>query len=117
MTGPPRQPDDPLEILRGHLRSAQEAAQQLLSESEGTPPRGWEPLGADQAHQTAGELHSLSELLGALRELLPEDLRVELAELVRQLVAVLRALLDVLLSRVRSAEPAASARVQDIPIT
>lgn len=112
----PRQPEDPLEILRGHLRSAQEAAQQLLSETEGTPPRGWEPLDADEARQTAGELHSLSELLGSLRELLPEDLRVELAELIRQLVAVLRALLDVLLSRVRSAGHPPGAEVQDIPI-
>jgi hypothetical protein len=117
MSEPPRQPDDPLEILRGHLRSAQEAAQQLLSESEQTPPRGWEPLDAGQARQTAGELHSLSELLGAVRELLPEDLRVELAELLRQLVAVLRALLDVLLSRVRSAEAPSGTEVQDIPIT
>jgi hypothetical protein len=116
MSAPSSRPDDPLEILRGHLRSAQQAAQQLLSESSQTPPRGWEPLSSEEARQSASELHSLSELLGAVRELLPEELRVELAELIRQLLAVLRALLEVLLARIRRADPPLSAEVQDIPI-
>jgi hypothetical protein len=116
VTVTPPQPEDPLEILRGHLRSAQEAAQQLLNESGQTPPRGWEPLGSEEARQTAAGMHGLSELLGAVRELLPDELRAELAQLIRQLLAVLRALLDVLISRVRAAERPPAAEVQDIPI-
>jgi hypothetical protein len=112
----PSPPDDPLEILRGHLRSAQQAAQQLLAESSHTPPRGWEPLYTEDARE-GSELHSLSQLLSAISELLPEELRTELAELIRQLLAVLRALLEVALARIRQTQRPPSAEVQDIPIT
>jgi hypothetical protein len=112
----PPQPEDPLEILRGHLRSAQEAAQHLLAESSRTPARGWEPLSDAQAQETANDILGLSELLRAVRELLPDDMREQLTELIRQLIAVLRALLDVLLSRIRPPEHPASSEIQDIPI-
>jgi hypothetical protein len=115
MVDQPTDPHDPLQMLRAHLRDAQDAAQRLVREVQ-TPARGWESVDPTEATQTAQEVHSLSELLHSLRELLPEDARAQLAELIRQLLAVLRALLDLLLSRLNGAESSRSSEIQDIPI-
>lgn len=103
-------------MLRAHLRSAQEAAQQLLSDAEETPPQGWEPLDAQSAREQSGQLHSLSELVRSIREMLPEDVLAELADLIRALINVLRALLEVMLSRLEPRQPEPREEVQDIPI-
>jgi hypothetical protein len=112
----PESQPDPLELLRAHLRDAQAAAQRLVREATETPASGWEPLDAAQAVQAAEEAHSLGELLRSLRELLPEDVLAELLRLVRQLLAVLRALLDVLISRLNHPKSVAGGEIQDIPI-
>jgi hypothetical protein len=116
MVDRPIDPQDPLALLRAHLRDAQDAAQRLMREATETPASGWESLDPTQATQTAQQVNSLSELLHSLGELLPEDLRAELAELIRQLLAVARALLDLLLSRLNGAASKKSSEIQDIPI-
>ena len=120
---------DPLAALRAHVQQAHAAAEQL-SEQAGaarrriseTPRSGWEVPDddANQARATASELHGLVELVRSLRELLPEELQGQLTDLIRQLLVVLRALVDVLLARLEqtsgSEPPAAPVEVQDIAI-
>jgi hypothetical protein len=103
-------------VLRAHLRSAQQAAQQLLSDAERTPPRGWEPADFEQTQRQAGQMHSLVELVRSIRELLPEDVLAEFTDLIRALLNVLRALVDVLLSRSSSGAQERDAEIKDIPI-
>lgn len=108
--------EDPLEVLRAHLRSAQAAAQRLLDDSERTPPAGWEPLSSEQAHERASQLHSLTDLVRSIREALPEDVLAQLADLIRAVLNVLRALVDLLLSRLSPQEHAPRSEIQEIPI-
>jgi hypothetical protein len=111
---------DPLEALRASVREARAAAEQLADGL--TPPRGWEADDGHaeaQARETASELRALVDLVHALRRTLPDQLREQLVELARQLLLVLRALIEWLLARierggqsVRGDQP----RVEDIPI-
>jgi hypothetical protein len=55
-------------------------------------------------------------LLGALREIVPDELQAQLTEVIRQVLQLVRALIDWWLERIegeRGAEP----DVEDIPIT
>ncbi len=83
---PSRTPPEALEALRERLRSTQEAAQRLAEEAAAgsrIPPSGWDVPGrADEANQ---ELEALIRMLATLRDLVPPELRAQLAELVRQL--------------------------------
>jgi hypothetical protein len=108
--------EDPLATLRGHVRSAQEAAERLAREAGRTPPNGWEPVDHEQTRDTTEELRGLVELVQTLRELLPEDLQTQLTDLVRQLLVVLRAVVDLLIARLERAEPASRTEAQDIPV-
>jgi hypothetical protein len=88
---------DPIRLdeLRARLRETQEAAQRLADE-------GW--AGADapprvQA-ETADEISALVAVLRALRDAVPEDLWEEVREIVRQLLLLLRALLDLVVERI-----------------
>jgi hypothetical protein len=108
--------EDPLATLRGHVRSAQDAAERLAREAKRTPPNGWEPLDHEHARETSEELRGLVELVQALRELLPEDLQSQLTDLLRQLLVVLRAVVDLLIARLERAEPPSRAEAQDIPV-
>jgi hypothetical protein len=85
-----------------------------------TPPSGWATPEDEQARAAADDLQALIELARSLRELLPEELQSQLTDLIRQLLVVLRALVDVLLARLeqsRDAEPPpAPVEVQDIAI-
>jgi hypothetical protein len=112
----PRAAEDPLATLRGHVRSAQDAAERLARQAGRTPPNGWEPLDDEQARAATAELRGLVELVQTLRELLPEDLRAQLTDLVRQLLVVLRAVVDLLIARLERSEPAARTVAQDIPV-
>jgi hypothetical protein len=82
----------------------------------GTPPRGWEPAPGEDAR---GELRALIELLEALRAILPEELREQLNDLVRQILLLVRAVIDWLMARMEreAAPPAAAEPIQDIPIS
>jgi hypothetical protein len=114
-------PPEPTRIdeLRARLRETQEAAQRLAEEGSvgaGSPPR---------AHaETADEIQALVAVLRTLRDAVPDDLWEQVREIVRQLLVLLRALLDLIVDHLegeRTARPGpAGGRgpvPQDIPIT
>lgn len=117
----PRSDREALDALREQVRATQEAAERIVREtgervSGGTPPGGWdvprEPVG-----EATTELQALVTLFESLRDLLPEDLRQQVAELVRQLLLVMRALIDWLVERMDyRSPPATTPPVEDIPI-
>jgi hypothetical protein len=114
---PSRTTPEALEALRERLHATQQAAQRLAEEaaSAGPPPMGWDvPHAAERA---GDELDALVSVVGSLRELLPPELRAQLADLVRQLLAFVRALLDWWIERLESGEQGRVAEVQDIPIS
>jgi hypothetical protein len=127
--------DDPLDTLRAHVRSAQAAAERLVREvgqqpaggaaakpppatiagGERTPPSGWH---ADEPERAAGgELQALAELVDSLRALLPPELREQLNEVIRQLLLLLRAVIDWLVARIEHDGRGREIQVEDIPIT
>jgi hypothetical protein len=91
--------------------------------AERTPPAGWEPMeeATDGGEGARGEdLRALTDLLQALLRVLPPDRREQLVDLVRQLLVLLRAVLDLAIEllerRGHLAGPRASVPAQDIPI-
>lgn len=113
--------EDALDALRARVRATQEAAERLVGEANAdaerrTPPRGWEPPRA-AAGDMSEEVRALVALLESARELLPEELRQQVAELVRQLLLVARALIDWLVDRLESGPRGEAPPVEDIPIS
>jgi hypothetical protein len=113
-------PPDPIDDLRDRLRATQEAAERIAGR---VPPQGW----ASEAERdaTAREVQALVPVLQALRDLVPEELWDQVREVLRQLLLLLRAILDLVVQRLTGPEGgaadggAARARgpqVQDIPI-
>jgi hypothetical protein len=119
----PDRRDDPLDELRDRVRAAQAAAERLAGEAAGAgraagegrpPPAGWATPGAGDA--PGEDLQALAALLGTLREIVPAELRAQLEEVIRQVLLLVRAVIDWWLERIdgeRGAEP----DVEDIPIT
>jgi hypothetical protein len=110
----PPEPTDPLAGLRDQLRATREAAERLGRE-HGVPPQGWATPPRPGAATAHDELAALVALLHALRDLVPADLQQQLAEVVRQVLLLVRALIDRWLEHLepeRGAEP----EVEDIPI-
>jgi hypothetical protein len=109
----PPEPADPLSDLRDRLRATQEAAARLAGEEPRVPPQGWaSPPRADDA---SDELAQLVALLGSLRELVPPELQQQVTDLIRQVLLLVRAMLDLVIERLepgRGGEP----DVEDIPI-
>ena len=62
-------------------------------------------------------MQALVALLESLRDLLPPELREQVTELVRQLLLVLRALIDWLVDRLERGPRGATPEVEDIPIS
>ena len=106
------EPADPLGDLRARVRETTEAAERLVR--EGVPPRGWE--GSSPATGLSDEVNALAQLLAALRDLLPPELREQINELVRQVLIVIRALIDFLVERMEERPRGAAPEVEDIPI-
>jgi len=125
--------DDPLDELRARVRETQEAAERLhrqagdaraAQDAGQVPPAGW-ATPEDRAER-ADEVSALASLLRALRDLLPEELQAQVNEVLRQLLILVRAIIDWWVARLdaggRDASPgaaardAAGARVEDIPI-
>jgi hypothetical protein len=105
---------DPIEDLRAQVRATQEAAERLMGE---VPPGGWEGP-RERTNAFGEEVEALASLLQSLREVLPPDLREQVTELIRQLLLVLRALIDWWVSRLEDApRPAAGPAVEDIAIS
>ena len=117
---PSRATPEALQALRERLQATQEAAQRLAEDAVGSKPpaAGWDvPRSAEQAGE---ELDALVTLVASLRDLLPPELRAQLAELVRQLLLFVRAVLDWWIERIEIAERPASSRdddAEDIPIS
>jgi hypothetical protein len=115
-----------LERLRERLQATQQAATKLADEAaaerdaaragDDRPPlAGWDvPRRAEDANS---EIEALIALLQTLRDVLPPELRAQLAELVRALLVFVRAVLDWSIERLaledrRGDDP----DVEDIPI-
>jgi hypothetical protein len=101
-------PPDPLSELRERVQAAQAAAERLAGEAR------------DQArelphHDTRDELDALVALLRALRELVPAELQQQVSDVIRQVLLLLRAVIDFWVDRLDAPRPA-EVEVQDIPI-
>ena len=132
---PPAEGGDPLADLSERLRSAQQTADRLVREAteaaegaaRGTmaggdpaadrrpPPRGYATPG-DEGRSTGADIQALAALLELGRTLLPPELRAQVAELVREILLLVRALVDWYLERVE-ARRKTPVEVQDIPIS
>jgi hypothetical protein len=138
MTQPdsPRQPEDgpeppdPLEALSERVRHAQETAERLVREAnaeaqragdEGArqarrpPPRGY-AVPEEEGRSTTADLQALVALLDLGRTLVPPELREQIAELVREILLLVRAIVDWYLERLDQRRKA-PVEVEDIPIT
>ncbi len=108
-----------LDELRARLRETQAAAERLAGQ---IPPQGW--ASGRERTETAEEIQALVSVLSALRAVVPDDLWEQVREIVRQLLLLLRALLDLVVERLGADERAGAARatgsrgsgLQDIPI-
>jgi hypothetical protein len=108
-----------IEQLREKIRATAAAADRLAEEAF-SGASGGDPAGraraADEATQEAQALVALVQLL---RDLLPEELRQQVTDLVRQVLMLVRAVIDWYLQRLeapRGSEPARAPAVQDIPL-
>ncbi len=118
---------DPLEELRAQVRATQEAAQRLMDGA--VPPRGWDAAGPGAGERPGAfteEVQALAGVLAALRDVLPPELQRQVSDLIRQVLLVLRAVIDWLVERMErdgapdagaAAGPTAAGRVEDIPIS
>ena len=104
---------DPLEELRERVRATTEAAERIMAEK--APPRGW--AAPPQTGEAQSEIQALVALLESLRDLLPPELRTQVTELVRQLLLVLRALIDWLVEALERRPRGGEPEVEDIPIS
>ena len=113
----PPEPADPLGELRERLRATQEAAARLAGEEPPVPPQGWAapPRAGDGSAGLDAELAALVAALAALRELVPPELQRQVADLVRQVLLLVRAILDRWIERLEG-ERGADPTVEDIPI-
>ncbi|MCW2992332.1 MAG: hypothetical protein JWM73_2926 [Solirubrobacterales bacterium] len=116
--------DDPFDQLRQRIRSTADAAERLSFEAAagssgaGAGDEGRRARAADDATQEAQALVALVQLL---RDLLPDELRQQVSDLVRQVLLLVRAVIDWYLTRLEpgadGARPASAAPVvEDIPL-
>ncbi len=119
-------PDDPLDALRRRIEATQEAVERLAQETasarEHFSASGGEDPGEGDGPPRSGEtatdeLRALVDLFEMVRGLLPGDLQAQLTELIRQLLLLVRAILDWWIERIgRPAAAAEPAVVQDIEV-
>src|SRR5215210_4966373 len=86
---------EPLDDLRERLRATREAAERLAEDPPRVPPQGWAtPARADGAGDPNDELAALVALVAALRDLVPPELQQQVTDLIRQVLLLVRALVD-----------------------
>jgi hypothetical protein len=119
---------DPLEELSRRVRAAQDAADRVIAQAgaatragaagsgDRPPARGYAGPGGEERDGRSAEARALLGLLDLGRGLMPAELRHALGDLVRELLLLLRALIDWYLERLelRRREPV---EVEDIPIS
>jgi small-conductance mechanosensitive channel len=115
---PSRTTPEALQALRERLQATQEAAQQLADDASSPkpPPAGWDvPRSAERAND---EIDQLIAVVASVRDLLPPELRAQLAEIVKQILVFVRAVLDWWIDRVEQEAAPRGGRddVEDIPI-
>ena len=102
-------PPDPLTELRERVQAAQAAAERLAGDAR-THAR-------ELPHDTRDELDSLVGLLRALRELVPPELQQQVSDVIRQILLLLRAVIDFWVERLEApSRPNGEVEVQDIPV-
>ena len=114
-------PPDPLSDLRDRLRATHEAAARLAGDAPRVPPQGWASPGSGAEGEPADpgladELQQLVTVIASLRELVPPELQQQVTDLIRQVLVLVRAILDRWIERLeptRGGEP----DVEDIPIS
>jgi hypothetical protein len=116
-------PDDPLDRLRAQVEAAHEAAQRVAEGAAGAseraeiPPAGYASRGEQaSAGQENPEVRALVGLIELVRDLVPADMQQQLVELIRELLMLARAIIDLIVSRLERRQ-AADAEVEDIPLT
>jgi uncharacterized membrane protein YccC len=105
----PMPTEDPLDALRERIRATQEAAEKLAGE-----PRG------PGDEETAREAQALVALLQTLRDMVPPELWQQIRELIRQLLLLIRAIIDWWVDRIEPRSPGprgAAPEVEDIEIS
>ena len=125
---------NPLDELTERVRAAQDAAERLVQDATETayraagaeqeadqgaprpPPRGYAAPGSAPSSSPAPDLQALVALLDAARGLFPPELRAQLNELIRELLLLLRALIDWYIERLEGTR-SGPVEVQDIPIS
>ncbi|MEA2283970.1 MAG: hypothetical protein QOJ21_13 [Solirubrobacteraceae bacterium] len=134
---------DPLDELRAQIRATREAAERLARDEPvrgprdragdraagddakpgdappRVPPRGWAAPEREGEPSAQDELAALLALLQTLRALVPAELQHQVTEVIRQVLLLVRALIDHLLERLESDRGAPGERepeVEDIPI-
>lgn len=125
---------DPLAVLRARIKATQEAASALAADAEaamrsgagasegGIPRQGYSaPTSAPGG--TDDDLRALLGVLETLRALVPAELQQQVSDIIRQVLLLLRALIDLWVARLEPGAAAARAqaeagapRVQDIPV-
>lgn len=99
----PETEHDALDALRARLEETRAHAQRLADGARagaaGGEPAGGEPgpeeeRAAPPPGDAAADLQAIAALLATLRELVPEELQQQLAEVTRQVLLLLRALID-----------------------
>lgn len=92
-----------------------EAAEHMAAD---VPPRGWAARenGPGVGAGPGEEIAALAAMLQALRDLVPPELQHQLSDVIRQVLVLLRALIDFWIARLE-AQPGAEPEVEDIPIT
>lgn len=122
-------PDDPFAELRARIQDAKDAAERLHRETDGArgaaaagvPLRGWAT--PEDRQERADDVRALAELMGSLRDLVPEEFLHNLNDLIRQLLLLARAIIVWAIERITPepttpSPPAPSGPdVEDIPVT
>jgi hypothetical protein len=102
-------PPDPLTELRDRVHAAQAAAERLAGEARGQV--------GELPRETRDELDALVGLLRALRELVPAELQAQVTEVIRQVLLLLRAVIDFWVERLEAPRGGGGGvEVQDIPV-
>ena len=101
-------PPDPLTELRDRVHAAQAAAERLAGEARAQA--------RELPHETRDELDALVALLRALRDLVPPELQQQVSDVIRQVLLLLRAIIDFWVQRLEAPRGEGGVEVQDIPI-